>query len=311
MTAYNLLLVIAVTTVAQGLLGYVILKRKVDRRIYWLFPCFSVGISHFLSDGQLPFLRMLVLVIPLLHSMKIVVSKYQQIALPLNRWLIFYFLTVGMNPKTFLRKSKSQMDYSLLGRSVLNGLIGIFLISAALYLHIYWQEPNHLQFWIKSMIVLCGISLLFHFGILNLNVLFIQRLGFYDYPIFKEPFKSKSLTEFWGKRWNLAFSEMTKSCIFIPLSKKMPGQVAYIVAFLFSGVLHEIAISLTVLKGYGLPMLFFVLSAVGIQLERSFNGKQPGIAWVLLFLIAPFPLLFHGQFIQEVVWLTFDILLKS
>ena len=56
--------------------------------------------------------------------------------------------------------------------------------------------------------------------------------------------------DFWSRRWNLAFSEMTALGVYRPLSGNIGRKAATVAAFLASGLLHELAISLPVLAGY-------------------------------------------------------------
>jgi alginate O-acetyltransferase complex protein AlgI len=129
-------------------------------------------------------------------------------------------------------------------------------------------------------------------------------------PLFKAPLVSKSLTEFWGKRWNLAFVEMTAIGIYRPLYRKVGRPVAIFTAFLFSGLLHEMAISVPVKAGYGLPLLYFSLHGLLVlaegRLERGgFSIQRLGWwsrVWTLGWLALPLPLLFHWPFLRGVVW---------
>jgi len=119
-----------------------------------------------------------------------------------------------------------------------------------------------------------------------------------------------SLTGFWGERWNMAFSKMTSITIFRPLRNKIGPGAALMVAFGFSGLLHELALSVPVNRGYGLPMLYFIIQGVTVLLEKILADggaaflKHPftGRLWTLFWAIAPIPLLFHPQFIRQIVW---------
>ena len=87
-----------------------------------------------------------------------------------------------------------------------------------------------------------------------------------------------------------------------PSRASFAGETAGLFAsFLASGVLHELAISVPVGAGFGLPTLYFLLHGALVGLER----KTPRIAsraWTLFWLIAPLPLLFHPPFLRGVVW---------
>jgi alginate O-acetyltransferase complex protein AlgI len=101
---------------------------------------------------------------------------------------------------------------------------------------------------------------------------------------------------------------MTALIAYRPLKTKTGVEIAVVVSFLLSGLLHEIAISLPVKSGYGLPMLYFIIQAVVMQLEARSSFVQKIIGhrvlahiWVLIFLILPMPLLFHSGFMSEVL----------
>ena len=93
--------------------------------------------------------------------------------------------------------------------------------------------------------------------------------GVNTYLLFKQPAKALSLTEFWSKRWNIAFSEMTSVAIFRPLKNKVGSAAALMTAFIFSGLLHEIALSVPVNSGYGLPTLYFIIQGSIVLLEKA------------------------------------------
>ena len=288
-------------------MGFLLVNNLKNRIFCWVFSGSTVLIGHLLLLDYAPFVRMIVLVIALLMSMKAMVTHYLNITVSFIRWFVFCFITVGTDVRVFQRKRNTPVRFDLIRNSVFNILIGGLLMTLAIALH---NSNKNDIFWIKSFLALFGVSFIFHFGILSLNTLLLQRLGFQDYPIFNQPFRSKSLREFWGKRWNTAFSQMTKICVFMPLSRRMNSKVAYMSGFFFSGLLHEIAISLSVQKGYGLPLIFFLINAIGIEMEKKyFLNKQPGLIWVIVFLILPFPLLFHAPFINGIIWSPIDLLL--
>jgi alginate O-acetyltransferase complex protein AlgI len=170
------------------------------------------------------------------------------------------------------------------------------------------QYPMATMFFIPQLVLLAGVSLILHFGILNLSVAQWRMMGVDVSELFRAPYKAKSLKEFWGKRWNVAFSEMTALIAYRPLKEKIGIQNAVIASFLLSGILHEIAISFPVRSGYGLPMLYFAIHAIAMQIEAKSNFIQKVIrhpvyshVWVMSLLILPMPLLFHAEFIRNVL----------
>jgi len=192
--------------------------------------------------------------------------------------------------------------------------ISRIVVGAILILLAHWLVALHLDgiltHIIVSVILLIGFSLILHFGLLGVSAGMWRLSGANTYVLFRQPAKAKSLTEFWSKRWNIAFSEMTSVALFRPLKNKIGGAAALMIAFMFSGLLHELALSLPVNTGYGLPMLYFIIQGSLVLFERwmtihrpkFLNNKLLATAWVFFWVVAPAPLLFHAAFIHEIVW---------
>lgn len=86
----------------------------------------------------------------------------------------------------------------------------------------------------------------------------------------------------------------------------MPGLVramglrrAVFGVFLVSGMLHEMGISYPAGAGWGCPMAYFALQCVGLAVERKWSIRSRG--WVMLWILAPLPLLFHEPFRAELI----------
>jgi alginate O-acetyltransferase complex protein AlgI len=182
--------------------------------------------------------------------------------------------------------------------------VGVLLVLAARYA---WAEGSAM---LATALALPGLSLLVHFGIFNLLAGGWRRLGARCDALFRAPLRSRSLTEFWGRRWNLAFSEMTALGIYRPLESWVGRPTATAAAFLASGLFHEIAISLPVHRGYGLPLSYFALHGLlrltEQRLERVGHpiSRHPwlGRAWTIFWLVLPLPILFHRPFLAGVIW---------
>ena len=59
-----------------------------------------------------------------------------------------------------------------------------------------------------------GFVLLMHFGAFKLLALLWQNMGVNAAPIMSVPLKSSSLSEFWGRRWNLGFRQLAHDFVF-------------------------------------------------------------------------------------------------
>ena len=122
------------------------------------------------------------------------------------------------------------------------------------------------------------------------------------------PLCSTSLSEFWGKRWNLGFRQLTHGLVFQPVRKHLGPTVAALASFLVSGLIHDFVISLPAGGGYGLPTGYFLLQGIGVLIERSKVGAHLGIGrgfrgslFALLCAAAPAFWLFHAIFVRNVM----------
>jgi hypothetical protein len=111
---------------------------------------------------------------------------------------------------------------------------------------------------LRGWIGLFGIIFLLHFGSFHLIALFWQLVGIDAEPIMSKPILSKSLSEFWGKRWNLGFRQLAYDFLFRPLHKHIGVAASSFLVFVASGLIHDLVISLPARGGYGLPTAYFV-----------------------------------------------------
>ncbi len=122
---------------------------------------------------------------------------------------------------------------------------------------------------LQGWIGLLALILLLHFGSFELIALGWQSVGVNAQAIMQQPLSSYSRSEFWGKRWNLGFRQLSHEFIFQPSHRVIGTQWAMLLVFLVSGLIHESVISLPARGGYGLPTAYFVLQGVGVLVERS------------------------------------------
>ena len=91
------------------------------------------------------------------------------------------------------------------------------------------------------------------------------------------PLRASSLAEFWGKRWNLGFRQLSYELIFRPLHRTLGVEVAGMLVFLVSGLIHDLVISLPARAGYGLPTMYFLLQGMGITIEHADLANGSGL----------------------------------
>ncbi|MGH9712795.1 MAG: MBOAT family protein [Candidatus Acidiferrales bacterium] len=155
---------------------------------------------------------------------------------------------------------------------------------------------------------LLGLILLLHFGSFQLIALVWQTFGVKAMPIMSSPLRSRSLAEFWGKRWNLGFRQLSYELIFCPLHRTLGSEAAGLLVFLASGLIHDFVISLPARGGYGLPTAYFLLQGAGITIEHTRFGKRLGLGqgvqgWLFMAVFVATPVfgLFHPWFVLRVI----------
>jgi len=266
----------------------------------WGLVVLSVGVADRITSARPAGLRMLVLIGALFFAMKVLVSveaaARDGTRLPPLRWAAFATLWPGMRPALVARLQPGRSGAaSLLRTGLAYVALGSTLFLVAL---LAWRWTGSTV--LSTVLLLPALSFLLHFGVFGIVAGLWRAAGADVGPLFRAPWRSASLGEFWSRRWNLAFSEMTSLAVYRPLALRLGRRAALVAAFLFSGLLHEVAISLPVRAGYGRPMLYFAIHGVLTQVERE---RGPfGRAATLLAVVLPLPLLFHPPFLQGVIW---------
>jgi Membrane bound O-acyl transferase family len=214
----------------------------------------------------------------------------------------YLILWPGMDATAFLRPSSSvevpkwSEWLAALGKLALGGA----LIVAAIRI-----VDGHPQAAAWTAVV--GIVLVLHFGIFHMLSLCWRQNGVNASPIMRAPIMASSLSDFWGRRWNAAFRDLAHAYVFRPLVGCMGVAAATMAAFLVSGLVHDLVISLPARGGYGLPTLYFALQGLGLLAERSRLGKHIGlgrglVGWLFCMIVtaAPLCLLVHPPFVERI-----------
>lgn len=283
-------------------------NRNLARILSWLIAIATVVYSVFITSQESALYRMIAIVSLQLLSMKTIVAVEtysRRNNLNFIQWCAFSSGWFGMRPVLFEKlPSKSLPCLDLIIKGVSRFLVGLLLIYLSTLVEVL---PNRIYF-LSELLLLVGLSLILHFGILNLATAAWRLLGVDVKELFRSPYKSKSLKEFWGRRWNIAFSEMTALIAYRPLKDKISPNKAMIASFLLSGLLHEIAISFPVNSGFGLPLLYFTIHAflmyvegVSVIVRKITSHAILSHLWVLGWLVLPMPLLFHANFVKFVL----------
>jgi D-alanyl-lipoteichoic acid acyltransferase DltB (MBOAT superfamily) len=153
-----------------------------------------------------------------------------------------------------------------------------------------------------------GLIFLLHFGTFHLLSCAWRAAGVDAKPLMNWPLLSASVGEFWGRRWNTAFRDLTHRFLFRPLLGWFGPRAGVAAGFLFSGVVHDLVISVPAGGGYGWPTLYFALQGLGLLAERSRFGKSLGLgggwkgrAFTAGVVAGPACGLFHPPFVLGVV----------
>jgi predicted DCC family thiol-disulfide oxidoreductase YuxK len=149
-----------------------------------------------------------------------------------------------------------------------------------------------------------GMILVLHFGMFDLLTIVWRAYGLDVRPIMDAPLNSTSLGEFWGRRWNGAFNQLAFENIFRPVARSTGPILGTIVAFLASGLIHELVISLPARTGYGLPTAYFLLQGCGVIIQHRVPRIRYGMAgqFFTAFIVAvPAFWLFHPPFVRNVI----------
>ncbi|MGE5191312.1 MAG: MBOAT family protein [Deltaproteobacteria bacterium] len=153
-----------------------------------------------------------------------------------------------------------------------------------------------------------GMLLFLHFGLFHLLALAWRRNGIAVEPIMHLPLLATSLADFWGRRWNRAYRQVSFDYFFRPAVSRFGVVVGTLIAFFASGLIHELVISFPAGAGYGGPTVYFVIQGLGLLFERSaawrrLTRRYPFCGWLctLVFLIGPVGLLFHEAFLTRVI----------
>lgn len=207
--------------------------------------------------------------------------------LSFGRTVGYWVLWPGMDSRPFA-ETKPRTGAGLLGWGLAKMALGVALLATRTGI------PAA-----DVVIVFAGIAFLIHCGLCDVLAGFWRLRGVPVERLFVNPAASRSLGEFWGRRWNLAFHAVARDVIFRPAARRWGAPAAILATFLFSGLVHEALISVPAGGGYGLPTAYFMLQGLLVLAERKWSIE--GRVWALFWLLAPAPLLFHPWFVKAII----------
>ena len=223
---------------------------------------------------------------------------------PARSLVLFLTIWPGVRTDPFATRRPDPVARRLLEHGALiccSGVGGWLLLE-----HFADRLSPDLVGWLGIAVVL----LTFHFGLSDVVSGGLRLAGYQVRRLFRDPLASRSLREFWSSRWNAAFVEMNQ-VVFLPLLSRHCGRWANQVAFLLSGLLHELAISLPVWTGFGRPTAYFTLHALAITAEGPLRVRRwpawLARLWTWSLVLIPLPLLFHRAFRDALVLPLFGV----
>jgi hypothetical protein len=174
-----------------------------------------------------------------------------------------------------------------------------------LYYWIYWQlvPAFHLHGLVLQYLVTPAVLLMMETVAAIITMLWLPS-GRLLPGIHRQPWAAHSVADFWGHRWNLWMSDWFREVIFQRMRRR--PRLAMWLVFCLSGLLHEYGLNLTLwlVTGrnlFGTMMIYFLLQAVGLRLERRFLRNHPRInllfTWLVVF--GPAPLVFHESMLRS------------
>ena len=222
------------------------------------------------------------------------------------RQTAYLFLWPGLDAEAFFGNDKNA---SAKPPKINEWLLAIFNLFWGLLL--FWvlarQWPVNWPL-LRGWTGMTGFIFAAHCGAFNLLSCLWRSFGVDARPLMDWPLRSCSLSEFWGKRWNTAFRDLSHRFLFSPLARRLGPRVGLAAGFVFSGAVHELAVTIPAGGGYGGPTFFFSLQGMAILLERSRMGRSFGLGrgwrgWVftMFVIVLPVGIAFPPVFVENII----------
>jgi hypothetical protein len=237
------------------------------------------------------FYRMLGLCCVLLASMKgLVYAEWAgKSRLSISHYCVFAFGWFGMDVGSFATRRPNLSWKADVGIGLCAMLVG--LASAWFVWLMNYQS---------ILLVFVPLSLAFHFGALRVLKGGLRLAGYPVRTLFPNVFLTQGIADFWSKRWNVGYSQMMQRVVFRPVATVAGKDMGFLAVFVISGVLHELAITLPIQAGYGLPTAYFTLHGLLVLLEKKL-GRSFGKIMTLILVVLPLGWLFPAAFKEEVL----------
>jgi D-alanyl-lipoteichoic acid acyltransferase DltB (MBOAT superfamily) len=162
--------------------------------------------------------------------------------------------------------------------------------------------------YVAGWVGMTGLAFILHFGLFHVLSCAWRAAGVDARPLMNWPAAAASVSDYWGRRWNTAFRDLAHRFLFQPLATQFGPRWGLLGGFVFSGILHDLVISLPAGGGYGGPTLFFLVQGLAMLAERTRFARRLGISrgwrgWLFTMsaILLPAVLLFHPPFVLRIV----------
>lgn len=212
--------------------------------------------------------------------------------------IAFYFKSPYLSPLSYLRRPNYTIKRQFTLWFVFTLLFSLSLIYSQYYLSTVSNE-----YYLKSYLSLPLVYFSLEFMGRSLGLFFSLMTNKMIIDMHLSPWKSLSLNEFWGKRWNVWVRDWI-----LTLSKpitKFGSSAALFISFMISGLFHEMMVALPyyLLTGnnvFGFMLCYFLIQFLGIRIEKILNGHindTVKLAWTWFIIIMPIPFFINDSII--------------
>ncbi|MAY82005.1 MAG: hypothetical protein CL930_14650 [Deltaproteobacteria bacterium] len=160
--------------------------------------------------------------------------------------------------------------------------------------------PLQQYFWLELLWMMFIVYTVFS-GLTDLIHTPFLLMGIDTAPVFNAPFLARNLRDFWGRRWNLFFTRICNRLIFQKLIGPERPVLGATTVFLFSAILHEYMVWVSLERFDGRMLLFFTLhgfATIATTMVAHWVGRKtlmpriPAIMLHFVFFTATAPLFF-------------------
>ncbi len=167
-----------------------------------------------------------------------------------------------------VRRDARRDGIGVFGRAVAKALAfaGMIALNSAFDLHG--------QQWLSSLWMMFGLYFMFS-AVVDLMTVPFRVVGMTVYEVFNAPPLARSPRDFWSRRWNLWFTQMSNMLIFQPLGGAQRPLLGVSAVFVFSAVLHEYMTWVALTRPDGRMLAFFLIHGLATILT-TLLGKRLG-----------------------------------